>query len=58
MGKFIVQIDETLTKAVEVEAVNEQDALKIVSDKYYKCEIILDADDYSDTKFSVSKAEE
>lgn len=58
MEKFIVRIDETLTKVVEIEAEDENTALEMVKDSYYKCGIVLTADDYSDTNFSVSKVEQ
>lgn len=47
MGKFEVEITETLQKVVEVEADNSEDAVELVMDNYYHAEdseYILTAD--------------
>lgn len=46
--KYIVQISETLTKRVEVEADNYEDARHKIENAYYNNEIVLTADDYVD----------
>jgi hypothetical protein len=44
---------EVLSRIVEVEASDEEDAIKQVRQKYRKCEIVLDDSDYKETEFSV-----
>ena len=46
--KYIVQISETLSRMVEIEASNPAKAMQIVEDKYYDGDIVLNADDYVD----------
>ena len=51
--KFKVTITETLERTVEVEADNQQQAKHIVSDKWYSCGYIFDADDFIGVEFAV-----
>lgn len=53
MKKFSIEILEVLSRIVEVEASDEEDAIKQVRQKYRKCEIVLDDSDYKETEFSV-----
>ena len=55
MTKFRVEITEILSRIVELEADNEEDAVDIVRRKYRSCDIILDSSDYVDTEISVKK---
>lgn len=55
--KYKVQITETLTREVYVEADNLEDAQQIVEDKYRNQEIVLDADDFSFVDFNTSPNE-
>lgn len=51
--KYDVTITEILEKTIEIEAENETNAIDIARDKYNKEEVILTADDLSDTWFSL-----
>ncbi|UKK60797.1 DpnD/PcfM family protein [Prevotella communis] len=53
MKKFSIEVLEVLSRIVEVEASDEEDAIKQVRQKYRKCEIVLDDSDYKETEFSV-----
>ncbi|SDP19971.1 DpnD/PcfM-like protein [Streptococcus sp. 45] len=46
MKKFNVEIEEVLQKIVEIEASDENEALKLVSEQYRKENIVLDENDY------------
>lgn len=46
MKKYIVNIEELLTKSVEVIAENEEQAEELVREAYDEQKIILTADDY------------
>jgi hypothetical protein len=48
-----VEIMETLTKIVEIDAANDDEAINIVKKMYRNSEIIMDADDYWETEFAV-----
>lgn len=49
--KYKIEITETLKKEVEVEAKNIHEAVAKVMDMYSDCDIVLTADDYSETCF-------
>lgn len=51
MKKFKIEIEETLTRVVEVEAINQEEAYNKVYEQYHEEEIVLTADDWEDTKF-------
>ena len=53
MKKYSIEVLEVLSRIVEVEASDEEDAIKQVRQKYRKCEIVLDDPDYKETEFSV-----
>lgn len=55
MAKFKVQVIETLSKVIEVEANSEVEANVILSQKYHDEEIILDSSDHLSTEFKVLK---
>lgn len=50
---FQIEIVETISNIVEVVAENEQDALLKVQEMYRNEEVILDSEDYIDTKFNI-----
>lgn len=51
MEKFKIEIEETLTKIVEVEATSKIEAYDKVYEQYHEEEIVLTSDDWEDTKF-------
>ena len=51
MGKYKIEITETLQKTVEVEADSKENALRQVMNMYKKEEIILDDNDIVDLDF-------
>lgn len=53
MNKYNVEIEETLSRIVEVEAENEDEAYMKVKNMYKKCEIVLIAEDFLDVEISV-----
>ena len=53
MKKYCIEVLEVLSRIVEVEASDEEDAIKQVRQKYRKCEIVLDDSDYKVTEISV-----
>ena len=53
MKKYSIEVLEVLSRIVEVEASDEDDAIERVRQKYRKCEIVLDDSDYKKTEFSV-----
>ena len=53
MKKYSIEVFEVLSRIVEVEASDEEDAIEQVSQKYRKCEIVLDDSDYKVTEISV-----
>ena len=54
---FQIEIVETLSNIMEVNAENEQDALLKAQDMYRNEEVILYADDCIDTKFNIFKCD-
>ena len=53
MKKYSIEVLEMLSRIVEVEASDEEDAIERVRQMYRKCEIVLDDSDYKVTEFSV-----
>ncbi len=53
MMKYSIEVTEVLSRLVEVEAVDEDEAIERVRQMYRKCEIVLDDSDYMETEFSV-----
>ena len=53
MKKYSIEVLEVLSRIVEVEASDEEDAIERVRQMYRKCEIVLDDSDYKVTEFSV-----
>ena len=54
MKKYSIEVLEVLSRIVEVEATDEEDAIEQVRQMYRKCEIVLDDSDYILTEFSVN----
>lgn len=50
--KYLVTIEETLSKTVLIEAGSEEEAVDIVEDKYRKAEIILDCENFCDKEIT------
>lgn len=50
---FQIEIVETLSNIVEVNAENEQEALLKAQDMYRNEEVVLYPDDFIDTKFNI-----
>ena len=53
MKKYSIEVLEMLSRIVEVEAFDENNAIEMVRQKYQKCEIVLDDSDYKVTEISV-----
>jgi hypothetical protein len=53
MKKYSIEVLEVLSRIVQVEALDEEDAISRVRQKYRKCNIVLDDSDYKVTEFSV-----
>ena len=51
MGKYKLEITETLQKIVEVEAKNEREAEQIVKEMYNNEDVVLDYQDFVDIDF-------
>ena len=51
--KFQIEIVETLSNIVEVNAEDEQDALMKAQEMYRNEDIVLHPDDFIDTKFNI-----
>ena len=55
MQKYQVEINETLSRIVEIEAENESDAISKIKDLYRQEKIVLDSEDYLDTEIKIYK---
>ena len=55
MSKYQVEINETLSRIIEVEAENESDAVSKIKDLYKQEKIVLDSNDCIDTKIEIYK---
>lgn len=53
MNTYKFEITETLQKIVSIEAFDETEAYKIISNKYRKQEIILDSDDFVEREINI-----
>jgi hypothetical protein len=59
MAKYKVRITEYLSRIVEVEVKDEEYAVKVVKDRYFDEDIVLDYDDFDDVEFElIEKIEE
>ena len=55
MTKYRIEVTEVLSRIVETDAENEDDAVEMVRQMYRNCEIVLDASDYVETEISVKE---
>ena len=53
MKKYSIEVMEILSRIVDVEAVDENDAIERVRQMYRNCQIVLDDSDYKETEISV-----
>ena len=53
MKKYSIEVMEVLSRIVDVEAVDENDAIERVRQMYRKCQFVLDDSDYKETEISV-----
>lgn len=53
--KYVVEIKETLSKVVEVEAESKDKALEDVQSSYNNCEIVLDWGDFKGVDFEIEE---
>ena len=53
MKKYCIEVLEVLSRIVEVEASDEEDAIEKVRQMYRRCDIVLDDSDYKVTEISV-----
>lgn len=49
--KYQINIIETSSRLVEIEAKDKDTALQLVKDKWNRAEIVLDADDFTEVVF-------
>ena len=54
MKKYSIEVLEVLSRIIEVEASDKEDAIERVRQMYRKCEIVLDDSDYKVTEISVN----
>ena len=55
MTKYTVEITETLSRIIEIDADSEELAVEQVRLMYQNCDIILEASDYIETEISVKR---
>ena len=55
MMKYRIEVTEVLSRIVETDAENEDDAVEMVMRMYRNYELVLDASDYVETEISVKK---
>ncbi len=55
MTKYRIEVTEVLSRIVEMEAENEDDAVEMVRQMYQNCNLVLDASDYIETEISVKR---
>ncbi|MBE5934281.1 MAG: DpnD protein [Lachnospiraceae bacterium] len=51
LKEFEIEIKEELSRVEKIEAETLSEAIDIVMDKYYKSDIVLDAEDYKGVDF-------
>lgn len=52
---YKIEIKETLSRIIDIEADNEEGAIRKVREQYSSQEIILDSNDYIDTEINTYK---
>ncbi len=53
MKIFKIEIQELLSRSIDIEAENEKDALTRINEKYKNEEIVLDSFDYYETQIKM-----
>ena len=53
MTKYRIEVTEVLSRIVEIEAENEDDAIEMMRQMYRNCDLVLDDSDYVETEISV-----
>ncbi len=53
MPFYMIEINEMLSRIIDIEADSKEDALKIAREKYRNEEIVLDSDDYQSTDIKI-----
>ena len=53
MKKYCIEVTEVLSRIVEVEATDAEEAITTIKAMYRNCSIVLDTSDYVLTEFSV-----
>jgi len=51
--KYKVEVKETLARLIDVEAENEEGAIRKVREQYKNEKIVLSAEDFIDTEFNI-----
>lgn len=49
--EYIIEIEETLSKRVNITADSKEDALKMVRRQYYAANIVLNENDFNNVEF-------
>ncbi|MBQ6680757.1 MAG: DpnD/PcfM family protein [Prevotella sp.] len=55
MTKYKIEVRELLSRIIETEAENEDDAVEMVRRMYHNCDIVLDASDYQETEIGAKR---
>ena len=55
MTRYRIEVTEMLSRIVEMDAENEDDAVEMVRQMYRNCDLVLDASDYIETEISVKR---
>lgn len=53
MKKYLVEVNELLSRTITVEAIDEESAINIVKRMYKEGEIVLDSFDFVDTTIDI-----
>ena len=53
MTKYRIEVAEILSRIVEIEADDEDDAIEKVRQMYWDCTIVLDSSDYIETNICI-----
>ena len=53
MKKFSIIVTETLSRIVEIEAIDKTAAIAQATQRYQDCDIVLDASDYETTEITL-----
>ena len=53
MTKYRIEVAEILSRIVEIEADDEDDAIEKVRQMYRDCDIVLDSSDYIETNICI-----